>query len=204
MDIQLNFINQSNDTDNSDVVIFQKNVALSQETAIAWTVIQNCGRGDNHPFAYPMAQGIAYCDSYGNFTPQLPAQPGQQFSAVLTSSGDSIQMSGAANSRSEIELRNALAQGAITALLYKSGRTIAEVTGIAPGQDAAFELKPTIWIGVTSQIEQGQVLDSAILADINTEISLLGIRSADIVMTGGGGGPDATPFLFTLQNVVMA
>ena len=45
-----------------------------------------------------------------------------------------------------------------------------------------------IWIGVVSQIEQGQVMNSAILSDINTEISLLGISRADIVMRGGGAG----------------
>jgi hypothetical protein len=67
-----------------------------------------------------------------------------------------------------------------------------------------FTFKPTIWIGVASQVEPGDVIDSAILSEINTEISLLGIVSADIVMTGGGTGPNATPFAFTLQNIVMA
>ena len=32
------------------------------------------------------------------------------------------------------------------------------------------------------------------MSSINTEISLLGIAGADIVMTGGGSGPDAKPF----------
>lgn len=47
-------------------------------------------------------------------------------------------------------------------------------------------------------------MNSAILASINTEISLLGIASAGIVMTGGGAGPDATPFEFSLQSIAMA
>jgi hypothetical protein len=66
-----------------------------------------------------------------------------------------------------------------------------------------FEFKPTIWIGVASQIVQGQVMDSAIISNINTEISLLGIASADIVMTGGGPGANSTPFAFNLENIVM-
>ena len=205
MDIQLNFINQSNDQNNSDVVIFQKNVATDfEEVAVAWTVIQNCGRGDNHPFTYPMASAIGYADSYGNYTPHLPAEPGQLFSAVLTASGDSIQFSGSGNSPSEIELLNALPKGAITAQIYKDNRLLAAKTGVAPQQKAVFQFKPTIWIGVVSEVEQGQVMNSAILSDINTEISLLGIASADIVMTGGGPGPQSTPFEFSLQNVVMA
>jgi hypothetical protein len=60
-----------------------------------------------------------------------------------------------------------------------------------------------LFIGVVSQVEEGEVMNSAILSDINTELSLLGIQSADIVMTGGGAGPQATPFEFTLENVVM-
>ena len=46
--IQLNLINNSNDTNNSQIVIFQKNVATSfNEIAVAWQVIQDCGQGDN-------------------------------------------------------------------------------------------------------------------------------------------------------------
>ena len=205
MDIQLNFINRSNDVNNSDVVIFQKNVTNgSQDVAIAWTVIENCGHGSHHPFAWPMESGIGYADSYGNFTEQLPAEPGQQFSAVFKPSGDQIEASGEADSPGEIELLNALPEGAIDAQIYKSGRLLAHKTGVAPGQKVAFEFKPTIWIGVVSQIEQGQVMDSAIVSDVNTEISLLGIASADIVMTGGGPGPTSTPFEFPLQNVTYA
>ena len=37
MDIQLNFINNSNDVNNSEIVIFQKNVATDfDELAVAW------------------------------------------------------------------------------------------------------------------------------------------------------------------------
>jgi hypothetical protein len=35
-------------------------------------------------------------------------------------------------------------------------------------------------------------------------LSLLGIASADIVMTGGGPGSNAMPFAFSLQNVIYA
>jgi hypothetical protein len=54
------------------------------------------------------------------------------------------------------------------------------------------------------QIVQGQVMNSAVVSSINTELSLLGIASADILMTGGGPGASAAPFAFKLQNVVMS
>jgi hypothetical protein len=69
---------------------------------------------------------------------------------------------------------------------------------------AAFQFQPTIWIGAVSQVTQGQVMNSAIVDQVNTELSLLGLASADIVMTGGGPGKSSQPFSFSLQNVVWA
>lgn len=204
MDIKLKLINHSNDTNNSEVVIFSKNVSTNYgELAVAWQVIQNMGQGDYHPFTYATEVYVAASDSYGNFTPQLAAANGEKFHMILTSSGDELTADGQSASPNEITIANDLTKGAINAYIYRSGKLFAEKTGIAPGQEAVFEFKPTIWIGVASQVIEGQVMNSAILSQINTEISLLGIASADIVMTGGGTGPEAQPFQFTLENVVM-
>ncbi|PZR19962.1 MAG: hypothetical protein DI539_12330 [Flavobacterium psychrophilum] len=205
MDIKLNFINNSNDANNSSIVIFQKNVATNfDEMAVAWQVIKYCGQGDNHPFTYPMGNAVGASDSWGNFTPQLQAHEGQMFAMSLTVSGDQLSSFGQATSSKEIQILNNLQRGAINANVYKSGKLLATRTSVAPQQKAVFEFKPTIWIGVASQIEEGQVMNSAILSAINTELSLLGIASADIVMTGGGSGPNAQPFQFNLENIQMA
>lgn len=205
MDIKLNFINDSNDVNNSEIVIFAKNAAPDvQETAVAWQVIQNCGQGDHHPFVYPMATQVGASDSWGNYTPLLNAANGQQFSMVLDTSGDVLKLSGSASSPNEIEVRNALPKGAINAGVYKSGKLYAQESDVAPGQKAVFQFKPTIWIGVVSQAEEGELMNSAIISSVNTELSLLGVASADIVMTGGGAGREAAPFEFTLANVQFA
>jgi hypothetical protein len=205
MDIKLNFINQSNDLNNSQIAIFQKNAATDfDELAVAWKIIKNCGQGDNHPFTFPMSMAVGASDSYGNYTPQLPAQNGQLFHVALTGSGDTLSQAGAGSSSKEVQLRNDLEKGAINASIYKDGRVLAVKTSIAPGQKAVFEFKPTIWIGAVSQVIEGQVMNSAIMSDVNTEFSLLGIASADIVMTGGGPGTGSTPLKFSLENVVMA
>jgi hypothetical protein len=47
-------------------------------------------------------------------------------------------------------------------------------------------------------------MNSAIISSVNTELSLLGIASADIVMRGGGPGAGSTAFQFDFDNVVMA
>jgi hypothetical protein len=112
VDIQLNFINASNDTNNSQVVIFQKNVATNfDELHVAWQVIQNCGQGDNHPFVFPMTMAVGSSDSDGNYSPQLPAQNGQKFSVTLTPSGDRLTQTGFGNSPTEVQVFNNLERG---------------------------------------------------------------------------------------------
>lgn len=201
--VKLNFINNSNDANNSQIVIFQKNVSTGyDELAVAWTVIQNCGVGDNHPFTYPLDMAVSASDSYGNFTPQLLAYPGQAFEVKLDRSGDVLALADSPSaSPKEVEVRNSLAQGSINACVYRDGKLLAAKTNIVPLEKAVFQFKPTVWIGVAAEIEEGKVMDSAVLSLINTEISLLGVASADIVMTGGGAGPTSKPYTFKLMNV---
>ncbi len=203
--VKLNFVNQSNDLNSSDIVIFGRNASTSfDELAVAWRVIKNCGQGWNHPFTYPMSNMVSASDSYGNYSPQMSAANGQAFALSLTASGDTLQAVGPATSVTEIEVRNNLAMGAINANIYKAGKLFASKTSIAPGQKAVFSFRPTIWIGVVSQVVEGEVMNAAILSQVNTEISLLGLASADIVMTGGGPGRTSTPFAFSLENVTYA
>lgn len=193
--IKLNLINDSDDTGNSEVVVFQKHNL--DELAVAWRVIKHCGRGDHYPFTFPVALTVSASDSYGNFTPQLAAQNGQRFHLWPSKSGDILSYLDPASSPREIQLRNDLTQGAVNAQIFRDGKLLAVKTSILPGQQAAFQFKPTIWIGVVSRIEEGDVMNSAILCDVDAEIPLLGIASADIVMTGGGHAP----FRFELANV---
>ena len=120
MGIRLNFINQSSDANNSQIVIFQQDPASDTDSPAApWKVIPNCAPGDRHSFNFPKALG------------------------------------------------------------------------------------PTIWIGVAPQAAEGRP-PTAIVSSINTQLSLLNVASADIVMEGGGPGANSQPFTFSLANVVTA
>lgn len=202
--IQLNFINQSNDVNNSDIVIFQKNVIPgNNEFVTAWKVIRNCGQGWNHPIVYSLDTTVSVNDSDGNFSPHLPAKAGDAFQLTRDHSGDKLMRCGNSPAVNAIEVRNNLSEGTMNAFVYRSGSIAARKTNIMPGQVALFEFRPTIFIGVASQVTEGEYIRSAIVSRINTEISLLGFSSADIVMTGGGSGPNATPYQFSLQNIEM-
>jgi hypothetical protein len=203
--IKLNFINNSSDTNNSQVVVFQKNAATDvDELAVAWKVITNCQQGWSHPFNFPSEIYVSVSDSWGNYSPLLPAMPGQSFSVSEGPSGDTLSLAGDAPKPTDIDVVNNLLAGAVSANIFSNGRLLALKTNIAPGEKAEFAFNPSLWIGAVSQIEEGDVMNAAILSSVNTELSLAGVQSADIVMTGGGPGPESTPFRFSLENVVQA
>src|SRR5258707_6655140 len=153
MDILLNFVNESHDANNSEIVIFQQNVAANfDEYVVAWKVIQSSGHGHNHPFVYPEPFAVAANDVYGSFTPRLAAVPGELFSATPATSGNSLVSVGRGSNPAQLQVRNDLKEGAIGASIYKANSLLATKPSIAPGQMAVFQFKPTIWIGVASQI----------------------------------------------------
>lgn len=200
MDVKLNFVNDSAGP-GSDVVVFQKNLASrSGNTAIAWLLIADSAPGSHYPFTYSYSAEVSASDSYGNATPMIRVNQGELYRVYATQSGNQISGVGPVVNAESIQVHNDLQIGNISANVYRDGRLVAAKTGIAPQQKAIFQFKPTLWIGVVSQVNQGQIMNKAILADVITQISLLGIAAADIVMTGGG----AAPFEFALANVVSA
>jgi len=203
--VNLNLINNSNDQNNTRYVIFQKNVATSYQetTTMAWRVIKNLGMGDNHPFTYNYNLELSAADSYGNFTPAFQAGAGTQFSMIKDSSGHVLRPSGSAASASELEVLNSLSRGSIDANCYRCGKLLASKTSIVPGQKAVFLFKPVLYIAALAQIEEGDVIDSAIVTNVNTPLDLTGVASADIVIEGSGKGPDAQGFSFILTNKKM-
>jgi hypothetical protein len=205
MNISLNFINNSNDANNSQVVIFQKNVATNfDEVAVAWKVISFAGRGDSHRIEFPLTNSAAVAEAGGDAGAPVSAPNGTLLAAQDAGDGAVLTAAGSASSAKEIQVLNQRARGSIDAQIYKDGRLLAVKTSVAPQQKAVFQFKPTIWIGVVSSVQEGELLDSAVLAQVNTELSLLGIASADIVISGGGPGPNAASIKFSLQNIVMS
>ncbi|CAN7603721.1 hypothetical protein [Polaromonas sp. LjRoot131] len=206
MDIKLRFVNKSSDGNKSEVVVYQKNVLTTMASlAVAWKVIRYCGRDCTHPFVYPDGYEVSITDEYGNFTPRLPAKNGQMLSLVSTPiGGRRLLYTGPASASTELDVLNAMNQGSVDICIFRDGRMVGAKTSVVPGQKAVFQYQPALWIGVASEVVQGQPISSAVMSDINTEISLLGIASADIVMTGGGPGEGSTAYQFNLENIVQA
>lgn len=204
MNTEITFINQSNDSGNHSIVIFQKNIATNfEEIAVAWRLLESVGRNWKHKFVVPADFYVGASDSWGNVSDLQLAANGQKWNVVRSASGDVLALDPTpASSMNAIEIKNSLSVGSIDAQIYKDGKLLAIKTGVSPQQKGVFEFKPTIWVGAVSNIEEGEIMNSAILSDINTEISLLGISKANLIMTGGGPGSSAKPFKFTLVPTV--
>ena len=202
--IKLNFVNRSADTNNSSIVVFQKNMAEDfDETIIAWKVIKNCQPGDNHPFEYSFQTEVSAMDSYGNYTPKLEAYNGQRVEVRDDKSGSVLKAeSQSSTTPNGLQFVNNLTQGAVSANIYRNGKLLARKGKLAPGQSAESQFQTRLYIGLASQVEEGDVLSSAIIAQIPAEVNLLGIESADIVLTGGGSGETAEAFSLDLENIV--
>lgn len=202
MNIQLKYINKSNDKNNSDVVIFQKatNPDYNMET-IAWKVIRNCGTGDYHPFEYDYNLKINAADSYGNFTPSFNADPDDLLHMMKDDTGDVLKLiKGGSTNPDEIQVVNKLTKGSINACCYRSGKLLAKKVNVVPDEEAIFAFHPKIYVGVISDIAEGEVMSSAIVNEINTEISLSGLKSAVIAMRGGGSGANSSAYTFSLED----
>jgi len=206
MDIKLRFVNKSNDGNKSEVLIYQKNVVTAMPSlSVAWKVIRYCGRDCTHPFVYPDGYEVSITDEHGNFTPRLKAKNGQMLSLVQTPIGNRrLLYTGPASASTELDVVNGMSQGAVDVCIFKDGRMVGVKTSVSPGQKAVFQYQPALWIGVCSEVIQGQPIDSAVMSDVNTELSLIGIASADIVMSGGGPGEGAIAYQFNLENIVQA
>ena len=199
MNIEITFINHSEDTNSPSIVIFQKNKATdSNEPTVAWRVIEKCGINWSHKFSYPLDFSVSTADSYGNIFELQTAFYGQKWDIQESHSGVSLDLSSDPSSApTEVEIKNSLSNHSMDAQIYRDGNLLATQT-ISPQQKAVFEFEPILHVGVVDQLEEGDVINSDLLANITQQFSLLGITKADLIMTGGGTGADATPFKFEL------
>jgi hypothetical protein len=195
-------INNSNTVNPVPILIFQRNIAtVFDEVATAWRYVEFLPYGDIYRFDFPGSLSVSFTDGFGNVTPTLSASAGEKFTLVESIIGLEITRTGASSNPQIIELVNET-EGIVTGNVYRDGKLLSRETNMRPGDIGSFRFQPNFWIGVAPGLTEGQTIDSTVLSIINTQISLLGVLSADIILTGGGVGPSATPFSFSLSNIV--
>ena len=201
MNIHRRLINYSDACTLTHVVFFQMNELDPEGIPLVWKVIHHCGYMNYHPFTYSTDLEISAGDSYGNYTAHMPAQPGTLYQAIRVPSGNQLAIKGKATNARQIQMVNDLPKGAVSANIFRSNRLLARQSPIAPRQRASFAFKPSIYVGTYSEIEAGEGLVAGVVPGRMIELSLLGLASADIIMTGGGTDEHAEPYQFHLDNI---
>jgi hypothetical protein len=165
-------------------------------------VIKNCGTGDNHPFQLDAQYQLGGTGADGKSLTQVDALNGQVWNVIGSATGDQLELDKNPGTANEfIEIRNENAKGSIVGELYNNGLLIAKTDPIDPGQNGTFGFRQAIYIGAMDSMEEGALLDSAALDQLQSQVGLMGVSAADIIMTGGGVGPNATQYQFELVPI---
>ena len=185
--------------------MFQKNdIPAGRDTVLAWKVIENCGYGSCHPFEYSESIEIAAGDGYGNYSRKLPAAEGRHFAAMPAPVGRTFTARGRGPRADSISVENGLPRGAVSFNAIRSSRLLWKTPPMAPRQTALFRFEPALWVTLAAEAREGESLSASAVASASAVLGLGGVRSADIMMTGGGQGPNSAPIDFTLENVTKA
>ncbi len=198
--IQLKLINRSKDAANNNIVVFQKNIGdVRYPRPIAWKVFSNVPMGNQQSFNFPSGFQISAKDGWGQpITKAMDVSKGHRYAVCKDSFGGQIRKRGSSSHHRTIEIANNLNKENILAELYKDGKLLAKRTHISPQDAANFRFKSSIWLGVVRQVNEGEIIPAKVLDDIQNEIHLKGIISADIVLTGD----EFTGYQFNLDNIL--
>ncbi len=197
--ITLSLINRSKDIDNTQIIIFQKNMAQMEPP---WQVIDSYP-GSTQSIIYSLDYGLSTTDKEGNSSPILKVKDGEKYQLVETSLGNELQLDKSSSNPKSIVVENKLPQKSIDAFLYKDGEILSEKTGITSGKEWSFPVIHSITIGLLPKDYEIDIGNKSKFNDFTCmqEIELNNIKSAELVLTGGGEGPKAKPFQFKLQNI---
>ncbi len=206
------------------VVLFKRNSAAGfDDVVVAWKVIR-CPAGQDARVVVPFAQQIGVYDPCGAHAGLEDAFAGDMFSIApgdgasdggghaaaprLGRIAGKLVKAGAAERFGDqgrpkqlaavgpnmVGVRNATPDRALDVVLYKDGRPLCRQNALAPGAAAVFEVLPYLHAAVCQGITEGALVDAATVAGA-TRISLLGLKSAELVLTGAAGTAD-----FQLRN----
>lgn len=202
-DIKLNFINRSNDN-TKDVVIYQPNIATMSynEQPVAWKVFKNCGINEEHLFIFEWTVEVAIRNMFGEFDKFVEAPSGGVLEIVERNYNEQLLVSNRrTDNPSEFEVCNKLEYGSYGICCFRSDQLLAQRDDLYPSDTTYFRFPTGIHIGIVSDVEEGDEMEPEMAVTFETELNLIGITAADIVMTGGGRGEDATPIEFSLENI---
>jgi len=188
--IEITYINKSMNTSLPTVFVFTKNETPTFDVlkeGVAWRTIPNIGRESSSSFIFPINTEVGASWKEGqNKTKVLTSNIGNRYTVMKNETGIVLAGNGNASDTKSIDVNNDInVQGGVSAQLYKDGKLMMEKKIVGYGQKATFVLKPNLYWGIASEIEESQLLNSAVLnTDHFFEQNLEGVSKATISLNG--------------------
>lgn len=189
-DIKITYTNKSMNKDLPTVFVFTKNETPTFDAlkeGVAWRTIPNIGRGSSSSFVFPIDTEVGATWQDGmNRTQVLPSDIGKRYTVNQNETGIVLAANGNASDTKSIDVNNeANIQGGISASLYKDDKLMLTKKIVGYGQKATFVLKPKLYWGIASEIQESQLLNSAVLnTDHFFEQDLEGVSEVNVSLNG--------------------
>ena len=189
-DIKITYTNKSMNKDLPTVFVFTKNETPTFDVlkeGVAWRTIPNIGRGSSSSFVFPIiTEVVATWQGGMNKTQVLPSDIGKRYTVNQNDTGIVLAANGNASDTKSIDVNNdANIQDGVSASLYKDGKLMLTKKIVGYGQKATFVLKPKLYWGIASEIQESELINSAILnTDSFFEQDLEGVTEVNISLNG--------------------
>lgn len=188
--IEITYINKSLNKDLPTVFVFTRNETPTFDVlkeGVAWRVLSDIGRASSSHFVFPIETyvGATWMDGQ-NRTQMLTSTIGKRYTVDKDATGIVLAANGNASDAKSIDINNDVnVPNGISAQLYKDGKLMMEKKIVGFGQKATFVLKPKLYWGIASEIQESQLLNSAVLSTNSFfEQDLEGVTKATISLNG--------------------
>lgn len=200
----LRIINQSKDQESGNFVMMQKNLLDDQASQPTfWHTYVELAPGADFPLQFDHQVELTGIDGKNYACRRLKGLKGKQVSYINDKGTKKLIVTGKAENPNRIEFINGMKEETVKAGIYRSGKRLSLIKDIRPREVVAFEFDSKILIGHIPEWKGYPKIPYNLpgkvgTENIQTELDMEGIFSADIVIRGGGD----EPYTYHLENVV--
>lgn len=195
-EINIKFINKSNDPDSPTIVVFHKD-PVSSEQAVAWRIMPKV-KTPAESFVYPINFEVQATWGEGDKTRLADAQTGRQYSVVKDETGIVLRESGEASQPTAIDVSSQVyVEGGVSVQLLMDETLLVSKAIVAFAQKAVFVVHPKLFWAVVEKVKEGQPVKMAELRPNSLfEQNLEGVIDAEVTLTGN----QRDGYLFSVKN----
>ena len=185
----ITFVNETDNPDQPRIFVFARNEASASDALtdeIAWRVMPTLGKGASSMFIYTLVGTVQAMWGGCNSTRSLPADVGMRYVVEEDATGIVLVPDGSASQPNAIEVSSVVhVVGGIEAQLLRDDKAFMRQAVVAYGQKATFIVESKLYWGIASEIQEGQLINTAILErDTFFELDLQGVSQATVTLSG--------------------